>query len=38
MQSIQNELKTAESTNDMVRVNELINELNTICTNLNKLN
>jgi hypothetical protein len=38
MVALQNEIKTAESKNDMNLVNELINELNTICTNLNKLN
>jgi len=38
MVALQNEIKNAEAKNDFTLVNELINELNTICINLNKLN
>jgi len=35
---IQVEIKNAENRNDSVRINELINELNTVCKIINKLN
>ncbi|MFA5230650.1 MAG: hypothetical protein WC422_04765 [Candidatus Paceibacterota bacterium] len=35
---IQVEIKNAENKNDNIRINELINELNNVCENINKLN
>jgi hypothetical protein len=37
MSLIQNEIKNAEQKNDILKINELMNELNNICTQLNKI-